>query len=134
MNPRLKSIFYFTPRVLSIIMVLFLMLFSLDVFDTTTNIQELLIGLVIHNVPAIILLVASIFAWKHELIGVAIYYLGAVFYAVIVFDNQLNFFIQLSWIATISLPLIIIGTLYLISYMFISRNKRVKAWARKLIF
>ena len=127
MNPRLKSIFYFTPRVLSIIMVLFLMLFSLDVFDTTTNIQELLIGLVIHNVPAIILLVASIFAWKHELIGVAIYYLGAVFYAVIVFDNQLNFFIQLSWIATISLPLIIIGTLYLISYMFISRNKRVKA-------
>ena len=127
MNPRLKSIFYFTPRVLSIIMVLFLMLFSLDVFDTTTNIQELLIGLFIHNVPAIILLVASIFAWKHELIGVAIYYLGAVFYAVIVFDNQLNFFIQLSWIATISLPLIIIGTLYLISYMFISRNKRVKA-------
>ena len=127
MNPRLKSIFYFTPRVLSIIMVLFLMLFSLDVFDTTTNIQELLIGLVIHNVPAIILLVASIFAWKYELIGVAIYYLVAVLYAVIVFDNQLNFFIQLSWIATISLPLIIIGTLYLISYMFISRNKRVKA-------
>jgi hypothetical protein len=73
MNPILKKILYWTPRVASILFVLFISLFALDVFDTGAGFWETLLALVIHLVPSFILIVALILAWKLEWIGALLY-------------------------------------------------------------
>jgi hypothetical protein len=116
MNKYLKFFIYYSPRILSLIMFLFLVLFSLDVFEIATTFNELLLGLFIHNIPAIILLMLSIIAWKYDLVGMITFYGAALAYIILVSFNELDFFIKISWIMSLSLPFAVIGSLYLLSY------------------
>lgn len=125
MNQAFKKLLYFSPRVLSLMMVVFLMLFSLDVFKITTTTQDLVVGLVIHNLPALLLLITSIIAWKYELFGTVVFYIGAIIYGFMVFTNQLNFLMQLNWFLSLATPLVFIGTLYLLNYLLLTRKKDV---------
>lgn len=75
MNPRLKKFLYWAPRVASILFVLFISLFALDVFDMPLGFWGTLGALLIHLVPSFILVAALILAWKQEWIG-AILYIG----------------------------------------------------------
>jgi len=46
---------YWTPRIASIIMLLFLAVFSLDVFEMKLGFWGTLVGLLMYNIPVIIL-------------------------------------------------------------------------------
>ena len=61
------------PRVFVMIFIPFLMLFSLDVFSEHLGFWGTALGLFIHNIPALILLIALVLVWKHELAGVVIF-------------------------------------------------------------
>ena len=63
-----KFIFW-TPRILAILFILFLALFSLDVFENCNGFLECTLALFMHNLPSLILLVILIISWKHDLIG-----------------------------------------------------------------
>jgi len=80
MEKGISKFVYWTPRVLAIIFVLFLALFSLDVFDSASSFSEILIGLFMHNIPAMILLVVLIISWKHELVGAIVFILAGLLY------------------------------------------------------
>jgi len=58
-----------TPRVASILLILFLMLFSLDVFDGNYGFWETVLGLLIHNILAFILAAILVVSWKYEIVG-----------------------------------------------------------------
>ncbi len=68
-NPRLAKIIRWAPRVASIMIIFFLTLFSLDVFDGSASWLEMLGGFIMHNIPSIILIVILLFAWKRPLVG-----------------------------------------------------------------
>ena len=68
-SPRLAKIIHWAPRVAAILIIFFVSLFSLDVFEMEATPLELLGGFLIHNIPSIGMLVLLIFAWKRPVVG-----------------------------------------------------------------
>lgn len=63
-----KFLFWF-PRALTIMAILFMMLFSFDAFEGDESFGRKIIGFLIHNIPVFILTLILLIAWKRELIG-----------------------------------------------------------------
>lgn len=64
-----KNIWFWLPRILGILFSVFLGLFSLDVFQIQAPPLQLLVGFLMHNIPALIVLLATLVAWKWERLG-----------------------------------------------------------------
>lgn len=111
MNPRIKSIIYWAPRVLTILLAAFLMIFSLDVFDGQKNFWQTALGLLIHNIPSIVLILVLILAWKKEWTGAIIYSLFGLIYLVTNLGRM-----HWSAFALITGPLVLIGLLFLLAW------------------
>lgn len=73
MNPTLKKILYWTPRVAGILFVLFISMFALDIFEMGLGFWGTLLGLFMHLIPSFILIAALLLAWKQEWIGALLY-------------------------------------------------------------
>lgn len=65
----MKKMVYWTPRVLAILFTLFIMMFSLDVFDGASSLTDQLIGFFMHNLPAMGIIVIIVLSWKKDIIG-----------------------------------------------------------------
>ncbi|MGI6744758.1 MAG: DUF7670 domain-containing protein [Acutalibacteraceae bacterium] len=82
------KIFLYTPRVLAILFILFLSLFSLDVFgEPNTGVKETALAFFIHNIPSLVLTLSLILAWKYELIGAAVFTLSALAFGILMISN-----------------------------------------------
>jgi hypothetical protein len=74
----INKFIFWTPRILVILFILFLAMFSLDIFENTYTFWETVVGLFMHNIPSLILLVILLITWKQELVGAIIFgFLGA---------------------------------------------------------
>ena len=74
-----QKLIYWIPRILVIIFILFISLFSLDVFSEYSGL-EVFIALFMHLIPSFILIILLIIAWKWEKIGGILFLiLGGVF-------------------------------------------------------
>jgi energy-coupling factor transporter transmembrane protein EcfT len=62
-----ERILYWTPRILTILAILFMLMFSFDVFEGNEALGRKLAGFFMHNIPVIILAVILVIAWKWEL-------------------------------------------------------------------
>ena len=111
MNTSLRLILFWAPRILSIILILFLSMFALDVFTESQDFWTLLGALLIHLTPSFILIIAVILAWKWEWIG-AVIFLGA---GLLYLFTTLQ---RMDWVLFISGPLIIVGILYLLGWIW----------------
>lgn len=80
-DPRLARIIHWAPRVAAILIILFIGLFSLDVFEMEAPPLELLAGFLIHNIPSILMLVLLAFAWKRPLVGFVAFLIAAAAFA-----------------------------------------------------
>lgn len=76
-NPRLAKIIHRAPRIAALLIIFFVSLFSLDVFETEAAPLELLAGFLIHNIPSIGMLVLLVFAWKRPVVGFAAFLAAA---------------------------------------------------------
>lgn len=61
-----SSFIYWAPRILAILFLVFLDLFSLDVLEFARTPGDIFIGLLMHNIPVFLLTGLLIIAWKHE--------------------------------------------------------------------
>lgn len=104
------KIIHWLPRILSIGFVLFISLFSLDVFSEYHG-WGVVLPLFIHLIPAFFLLAVVLVSWKYDLVG-AVAFLGfAVWYVFAAgFDRPW------SWYAGISGPATVLGILFLVSW------------------
>ncbi len=103
-----------TPRVLSILVILILLLFSLDVFDGGPF-HLVWLGFLIHNIPTIVLIVLTILSWKKPLFGaISLMLVGLVFILYMVINQGAD---SLYPILTIGLPLMITGILFLVLHL-----------------
>jgi len=122
MKRKIKKInkwIYWLPRIISTLFILFLAMFSLDVFGNGYNFFETVFRLLIHNLPSIILTIILIIAWKHELVGAIGFVLGGLFYITILIINAIiNSFewYMVSWSLIIAGPAFLIGILFFINW------------------
>jgi hypothetical protein len=79
-----EKILYWVPRILTIFAILFMLMFSFDVFEGNEPFSRKLLGLLIHNIPVLILAGLLIIAWVWELPGgilfIAAFITGSIFF------------------------------------------------------
>jgi hypothetical protein len=107
---------YWIPRIVSIIFILFLMLFSLDIFDGHYGFWGTIVGLFMHNIPALILLIVLIISWKHEVVGGTGFILAGLLYIILLCTRPHFELYMLSWSLIIAGPAFLIGILFLIGW------------------
>lgn len=98
-------------------------MFSLDIFEPGLTVWQIIIGLFIHNIPALILLIFLIISWKHEIVGGIVFILAGLFYIFLLATNSNFEWYMISWAATISGPAFLVGILFLINW-FKKKNSK----------
>lgn len=118
---KINRFVYWTPRILSILFICFLSLFSLDIFDMKLGFWGTIVGLFMHLIPSIILIAFLLVAWRFEWVGAAAFILFGFWYVSIVINNvirsQLAWYIALSWSLTIAGPAFLVGILFLANWI-----------------
>ena len=99
------------PRVLSVALCLFFGLFALDAFSAGKSTRAALVDFAIHLIPAAGVLVLALLSWRWEWIG------GIAFLGLAAIYAATNVHGRLDWTLTISGPLIIVGLLFLWSWL-----------------
>jgi hypothetical protein len=99
-----------SPRILGILVSLFIGMFALDAFSQGKSLFEAIPDFVIHLIPAFILLVLVGASWRREWIGGLAFVALAVVYATTMARGHLD------WMLVISGPLMIVGALFLWSW------------------
>jgi len=61
----MKKIFYWLPRILTILFIIFISIFALDVFAE----PNWALALFMHLIPSYFLITITIIAWKNEILG-----------------------------------------------------------------
>ncbi|MBN2430454.1 MAG: hypothetical protein JXQ27_03220 [Acidobacteria bacterium] len=72
----MDSFLYWTPRILGILLAVFISIFALDVFGEDFS----LLALLMHLIPTAVIVVVLIIAWRWELAGGLLFLLLGVFY------------------------------------------------------
>ena len=119
MGKKISRFVYWTPRILSILFILFLAMFSLDVFEGNCGFWGTILGLFMHNIPALVLLVVLIISWKYEyeIVGGIVFVLAGLLYIImVIIRSSLPLPIAISWSLTIAGPAFLIGILFMINW------------------
>ncbi len=117
---------FWVPRILSIIFILFLAMFSLDIFGNDYTFWETVAGLFMHNIPSLVLTILLIISWKHEIVGAVAFISAGLLYTGVMVRNAWLYTREgymLSWVFTIAGPAFLIGVLFLIGWLR-KRNKK----------
>lgn len=119
-RPRQVSRFlYWTPRILSILFICFLVLFSFDVITPETTFWQIVLGMLIHNIPVFILTAILIISWKYEIVGGIAFILAGLVYMGFMVGNAISNPFQwymLSYNFIVAGPAFLIGILFLIGW------------------
>lgn len=121
MKKKINKFLYWTPRIVSIMFILFLMLFSLDIFEGNYGFWGTILGLFIHNIPALILAVVLLISWKREWIGGVVFTLAGVLYMILTIRSEIEWYIALSWSLIIAGPAFVIAGLFFANW-FLKRR------------
>jgi hypothetical protein len=104
------KVLWWLPRILSLLFIVFISLFAMDVFSQGYVWYEFIIALVMHLIPTIILVSVLLIAWKQELFGAIAFYGAAIVLAFMVGPGNED----LIGFLVIALPVFVIATLFLI--------------------
>jgi len=112
---KVSKFVYWTPRILSILFIAFLALFSLDVFGNGYTFGQTLVALFMHNVPVFILAIVLWISWKYEIVGGIAFILAGLLYIYVLTRNAFEWY-MLSWAIQISGVAFFIGILFLMNW------------------
>ncbi len=106
-----KRLFFWIPRGLGILFTVFLFLLSFDVFGKEMGLGKMLLGFFIHLLPAIIVGISVVIAWRKPLLGGILFILLGFIYMIIALQ-------RVSWAVQfiISGPLFLTGILFLLDW------------------
>ena len=117
--------FFWVPRILCILSILFISSSALDAFNTDESFIVQLGEFILQLILPIILLLLLIFTWKKELLGGIIFMIIGLGFSPYVFKTNYNLdhslWKSLGTIMTMTIPLFIVGVLFLVSYF---KNKK----------
>lgn len=113
------KILYWFPRILAILSILFMLLFSLDSFGGPDPFGKQVLGFLAHNIPVFILIVALVIAWKYEILGGVIFIL--MFFALGIFFKS---FSGNSGSLIIITPFLLAGAMFILHEVIAARDKK----------
>ena len=119
MSSTYSRLLVWMPRVLGALFAAFVGLLSADVFDEELTAWQTLIAFAVHLVPAVIVVLVLVVAWRWEAVGGLLFLGAGVGYAIAVIARNH----PLSWIPAISGPLFLIGILFLLSGRVLPRTR-----------
>jgi hypothetical protein len=105
-----RRILFWAPRALGIAFALFMGMFATDVFNEGYGFWDTLLAFAIHLVPAAVVAVVLVLAWRWEWIGAVLFAAAGTLYL-------LNTLRHPNWILSISGPLFLIAVLFLVSWL-----------------
>ena len=113
-----KKILYLAPRVLGILAILFLMMFSLDCFGGGVPLKEMAVCFLMHNIPAFIVILVLVIAWKWEMSG------GLLFIAAAITGSiYFNGFGRNPGVLILMVPFLVTGVLFLLhDFLYLRRT------------
>jgi hypothetical protein len=111
----MKKGLFWTPRILSIIFVLFLSLMSLDVFESAQGFWQTTGALFLHLLPALILLAVVIISWKREIVGGVAFLVAGLAYIVFLLFSPFEWD-KIMWAAQISGVSFLTGVLFFVGW------------------
>lgn len=111
-----KRILYWMPRILSTLFVLFLFAMSLDIISPELGAWQIAVGMLMHNIPAIILLGVLFISWKYEIVGGIVFILAGLLYIIFTAHSEIPWYLMISWSMTIAGPAFLIGILFLVDW------------------
>lgn len=111
------------PRIMSILFIIFLSIFSFDVFGEGYGFWESILAFLIHNIPVFILIILLFIAWKKDIVGMITFLIGGLLYLFIILIDTKKF----EWyILIIIIPLFTISFLYYLNYKKYKKNLNIK--------
>ncbi|NTW36914.1 MAG: hypothetical protein HGB17_12440 [Syntrophobacteraceae bacterium] len=111
---------YWMPRVLGILFILFVMMFSMDVFGMGAGTWETLLAFLVHNLPAFALLIFLLLGWRWEWVAGVGFILFGAWYIIFAFGVDPWALLTLGGI-----PLVI-GFLFLAGWMLRKKTREMK--------
>jgi len=122
MDKKISKFIYWTPRILSIIFICFIALFSLDVFGNNYGFWGTALAFLMHNIPTIILIAILIISWKYEIVGGVAFILAGLLYILTLAMNPQFEWYMISWSVIIAGPAFLIGILFLVGWFKKRKN------------
>lgn len=113
MNEMTRRITYWTPRIFCIAFAAFLCIFAMDVFNMNVGFGQKALALMIHLIPAGIVLLALLIVWRHEWIGAVLFPLLAVLHLATKWGK-----LDWSGYAIIDGPLLLVGILFWVNWHY----------------
>lgn len=111
---------HWTPRILGILAILFISMFTLDAFDPNKTFWQQFADFMMHMIPSFALIAFLVIAWKWELAGGIIFILiGLGFSPIIYMHNyQMNdsVWMSLKVLLFITFPFFLVGILFVLSH------------------
>lgn len=122
------KVLHWLPRVIGILAILFVSLFALDAFAPNLTVWQQIGAFIIHLIPSFVLVIFLLIAWKWEFVGGIIFIvIGLGLSPFLFFHNyrmNQSIWMSLGIISVITLPLVIVGILFIISHF--RKRKGVK--------
>jgi len=119
MKKKISKFIYWTPRILSILFLLFLTMFSLDVFDGNYGFWGTILALFMHNIPVFLLAIVLWISWKHEIVGGIVFILAGLLYTLrllmTAITNGFEWY-YIAWSIQISGIAFLIGILFIVGW------------------
>ena len=100
-------------RIITFFFAAFISIFALDVFDEGYSFGKTLLALLIHLLPAFIILLILFFSWKKEWMGGIAFLCAGIWYAIAAWGK-----IAWSGFVMIDAPLFILAILYFIVWFY----------------
>lgn len=104
---------YLIPRILSVFFIFFASLLAVDVFGQGLEFAETVIAFLVHLIPAFILLITLLIAWKWEHVGGVIFILLGLVYLYLAVGR-----------ASPANLILLAGSLFLIGVLFLVGERR----------
>jgi hypothetical protein len=115
------KVLYWTARILCILAILFVSLFSLDSFSSERTVWQNIAAFLMHNIPSFVLLATLIIAWKWEKVGGIILTIIGLAFSIFIFGfnykrNHFPVMTCLLQALLIAIPFVLAGILFILSH------------------
>lgn len=112
-----EKVLYWTPRLVCIAAILFVSIFAMDAFSPGTALYKQILAFLIHLIPSFLLTAILVFAWKKEFAGGILFIIIGIVFSIMVYnlnyERTHSVWISLGIIASITIPFILVGVLFL---------------------
>jgi len=122
MAEKSSTLLFWSPRIISILLIILMALMSLDVFESGGSAWDIAVGLFMHNIPVFVMIIILIIAWKYEIVGGIAFILAGIAYVIFAATSGQPWYRVLSWSLTIAGPAFLAGVLFLVNWF---RKKKI---------